>query len=114
MLKFYQIKIDYSKRGFHVISLHGIDKTVEQRIILVTHQKNNFNMKAVNLFTLLLSCIVLFSSCLTDGGDVVTVVYTPDQLQTLQKTLNLNDELVDYSINLPSHMSSQGANTSLR
>ncbi len=69
-------------------------------------------MKAVNLFTLLLSCIVLFSSCLTDGGEVVTVVYTQDQLQTLQKSLKLNDELVDYSINLPSHMANQGANTS--
>ncbi len=69
-------------------------------------------MKAVNLFTLLLSCIVLFSSCLTDGGDVATIVYTPDQLQTLQKTLNLDDERVDYSIKLPAHMASQGASTS--
>jgi len=69
-------------------------------------------MKAVNLFTLLLSCVVLFSSCLTDGGEVVTVVYTQDQLQTLQKTLNLDDELIDYSIKLPNHIANQGTNTS--
>ena len=69
-------------------------------------------MKAVNLFTLLLSCVVLFSSCLTDGGEVVTVVYSQDQLQTLQASLNLDDELVDYAIKLPSHIANQGANTS--
>ncbi len=76
------------------------------------HSTKKINMKAVNFFTLLLSCIVLFSSCLTDGGEVVTVVYTQDQLQTLQSTLNLNDELVDYSIKLPRHIANQGASTS--
>ena len=69
-------------------------------------------MKTVNLFTLLFSCIVLFSSCLTDGGEVVTVVYTQDQLKTLQQSLNVDDKLIDYSINLPAHIANQGASTS--
>ena len=111
MLIFCQIEIDLSKKGFYVIYLHSIDKTSEHQVQILSSKKI-LNMKAVNLFTLLLSCIVLFSSCLTDGGEVVTVVYTPDQLQTLQKSLNLDDELVDYSIKLPTHIANQGANTS--
>lgn len=69
-------------------------------------------MKASKLFVLSLICAALFSSCLTDSGEITTVVYSPEQLQTLQKTLDINDELIDYSVNLPAHIANRGADIS--
>lgn len=69
-------------------------------------------MKASKLLFTLLSGIFLFSSCLKDGGEVTTYVYTPDQLQILKQDLTLNDELIDYSVKLPNHIAGQGARIS--
>lgn len=65
-------------------------------------------MKAIKLFSLLSACIFIFSSCLKDQGNVTTVVYTQEQLQALQATLDLDDKLIDYSVNLPDHIENQG------
>lgn len=65
-------------------------------------------MKAIKLFSLLAATVFIFSSCLKDKGEVTTVVYTQEQLQTLQKTLDLSDELIDYSVQLPEHIRDQG------
>jgi len=69
-------------------------------------------MKNIQFFTLCLFTSALLTSCLTDKGEVTTVVYSSDQLATLQRTLDLNDELIDYSVKLPEHIANQGASTS--
>ncbi len=69
-------------------------------------------MKATKLLFTFLSGVFLFSSCLKDSGEVTTLVYTPEQLQVLQANLDLDDELIDYSVKLPNHIAARGASTS--
>jgi cytochrome c peroxidase len=65
-------------------------------------------MKTIKNLLPVVSLLFIFSSCLKDSEKIELSAYTESQYQTLKKYLDLPNEVLDYHVTLPSHISSVG------
>lgn len=61
-------------------------------------------MKSKTILLLSLTFFIFLSSCLKDDVEVTYSVYTDEDYSTIQESLNLPNDRVDYLVELPEHM----------
>ena len=65
-------------------------------------------MKKILYLPLLGVLALALSSCVSDDVELREEYYYPDELLAIQQTLNLPDKPIDYSVQLPSHLTRSG------